>query len=121
MNKVILLKEYGPSGVVPIFYRGSSINLVEMTRNGEVPFILTDKEVIEAAKHGAGNLVKEGIIKILRIADVEKPVKQEQDKPVKKSVQIPEPATVIENDAKVDDAPASEPAPIKKINRSRRK
>lgn len=99
MKEIRLLKQFGPTGVVSMFYKGSHTNLVELTKNGLVPLLVTDSEYEDALKRGFGVLIKRRLVMVTDIANPEKP------RPgvicIKPRVNVPRPHSVIKNDTLV--------------------
>lgn len=96
MKEITLVKKYGPTGIVPIFYKGVGTNLVEITKNGKLPLFLENYEYEEALKRGFGITVKKGIAAVRDVEDkiIPEPVIPAADK----TNVVPEPATVVKND-----------------------
>lgn len=99
MKEITLVKKYGPTGIVPIFYKGVGTNLVEITKNGKLPLFLENYEYEEALKRGFGVTVHKGIATVRDVEDkvIPEPVIPEADK----TNVVPEPATVIKNNTLV--------------------
>ena len=100
MKEIRLLKKFGPIGVVSMFYKGTHTNLVEITKNGLLPLIVTEEELQEALKRGFGILVKNNIV---MISDIPEPVSDKEPVPVEHLVRnIPEPSSVVLDDTVID-------------------
>lgn len=130
MKEIRLLKKFGPLGVISMFYKGAHTNLVEITKNGLQPILVTDQEFEDALQRGFGVLIKR---KIVMVTDIEEPVRHKPTIPAGHFRNAPRPRTILRNDAliiKTDDSQVvtkSEPEkkeqkkPSVKKSRSRKK